>query len=291
MSGGRAASWLRELAEIDRRVLAVRVTLLLLLLNPGLGWSERVPVLILAGAGLLAPGLASRPGLWLALCVATGWRVVQGWPLSDNHDYLTSLWCLALATCLVAETPRPALATTARWMLGLTFLFATLWKGVLSPDFVDGTFFRVTLLEDDRFTNFAIVVGGMSDALFDANDEALARHAEGVPWDESGFVEPTAGRRAAGLLTAYTLAIEGGLAVAFLWPGGARIRDALLVLFAVSTFSVASVAGFGWLLMALGIAQCDERLAPRLAYLGAFFLILVYEWVPWSDALARSVQS
>ncbi len=282
--------WLPELLASDPLELVPRLTLLLLLLNPGMRWVERVPVLILAGVALLSPVLARSPWTWLALCAATGWRLVAGWPLHDNHDYLTSLWCLAIATSLAAPDARAALARNARLLVGLTFLFATLWKGVLSPDFVDGTFFRVTLLEDSRFANLAVVAGGMDDALFDANDEARVAYARGVAWSRSGFVEPPAVPRLALLLTVYTLAIEAALALAFLWPGSggpARWRDALLVVFAATTFAVASVAGFGWLLMTLGLAQCGaERPRARGLYLAAFFLILVYEWVPWSDALA-----
>lgn len=287
---GRGPDWLRDLTEGDLRPLVIRLSLLYLLLNPGMRWSERVPVLVLAGMGLLSPALGRSPGLWLVLAAATAWPVAAGWPLSDNHAYLTSLWCLALATCSVAPHPARALARTARLMVGLTFAFAMLWKAVLSPDFVDGRFFRVTLLEDTRFANLAVVAGGMSDARFDANEAALESHARGVPWSRSGFVEPPELRRLASLLTAYTLALEGALAVAFLWPGGGgpgRLRDPTLLVFAATTFAVASVGGFGWLLMTLGLAQCPPgRRGLRLLYLATFFLIVVYEWVPWSDALA-----
>ncbi len=283
-------SWLADLVAADPLALVPRLSLLYLLLNPGLRWPHRVPVLILAGVGLLSPRLARSAGLWLVLGLATGWRVVASWPLSDNHDYLTSLWCLALTTSLVAPDPRRALARNARLLLGLTFAFATLWKLLLSPDFVDNTFFRVTLLSDSRFANLAVVAGDMTDARFDANAEALAAHVRGTAWSQSGFVEPPALRRLAWLLTLYTLVIEAALALTFLWPGErgpARWRDPTLLVFAATTFAVASVAGFGWLLMTLGLAQCrPDRQRTRGLYVAAFFLIVVYEWVPWSDALA-----
>ncbi len=287
--------WLRALVGADPLALVPRLTLLYLLLNPGLRWPHRVPLLILAGVGLLSPGLSRSAGLWLVLGLATGWRVVASWPLSDNHDYLTSLWCFALATAFVAPDVRRALARSARLLLGLTFAFATLWKLVLSPDFVDGNFFRVTLLRDSRFANLAIVAGDMSDERFDANDTALEAHAKGVAWSESGFVEPPALRRLAWLLTLYTLVIDAGLALTFLWPGArgpARWRDPTLLVFAVTTFAVASVAGFGWLLMTLGLAQCDAaKRGTRGLYLATFFLIVVYEWVPFTEALAAWSQS
>ena len=39
---------------------------------------------------------------------------------------------------------------------------AVLWKAVLSPDYVDGRFFRVTLLTDERFADASLVFGGLS---------------------------------------------------------------------------------------------------------------------------------
>ena len=41
------------------------------------------------------------------------------------------------------------LAWNARALIGLAFAFAVLWK-LLSPDYLDGRFFRVALVEDHR---------------------------------------------------------------------------------------------------------------------------------------------
>jgi hypothetical protein len=107
------------------------------------------------------------------------------------------------------------------------------------------------------------------------------------------FVEPAGIRPLAWVLTAYTALIEGALAVAFLWPRRSRVRNALLVAFGASTFAFATVRGFGFLLMTLGLAQCedDERRA-RYAYVATLFLIEAYRSVPWTrlliDALGLS---
>ena len=58
------------------------------------------------------------------------------------------------------RSARPRWRTRRGACVGLTFLFATLWKLALSPDFVDGRFFRVTLLTDARFENLAVLAGG-----------------------------------------------------------------------------------------------------------------------------------
>ncbi len=44
--------------------------------------------------------------------------------------------------------------------------------------------------------------------------------------------------------------------------------------------------GFGWLLIAMGVAQCEpERGKTHLIYLAVFGLILFYREVPWAEQL------
>jgi hypothetical protein len=55
----------------------------------------------------------------------------------------------------------------------------------------------------------------------------------------------------------------------------------LLIAFAALTYAAAPVAGFGWLLAAMGLAQCGPaQPAVRLAYLVTFVLVLVYAETP-----------
>jgi hypothetical protein len=64
------------------------------------------------------------------------------------------------------------------------------------------------------------------------------------------------------------------------------MRDAILLTFCVTTYAVATVAGFGWLLLALGVAQCEPgRRKTQLSYLIVFALILFYREVPWVTQL------
>ncbi len=270
--------------------LALRLTLLALALDPPILWFERMPVLVLAGLGLVLPGALRSRALWAGLAALSAWPLVWNWPFSDNHDYLTALWCLAALCALASADPPGALAHHARRLLGLTFLFATLWKLALSPDFTDGRFFRVTLLTDARFENLAVLAGGLSWDDWERNDLAVdALLSDESSWEESGFVEPPARRRVAPALTRVTGASEAALAAAFLWPLGGRSsrwRHALLLGFAAATFSFATVRGFGWLLMALGLAQCEpDARRTRAAYLAVFALIGLYRSVPWSRAL------
>jgi hypothetical protein len=89
-------------------------------------------------------------------------------------------WGLGVALALRAPDPPAALAFTSRWLIGFAFAFAVLWKVVLSPDFLDGRFFRVTLLTGPRFGAVAQLVGGLSAEELAHNRQALERLPEGA---------------------------------------------------------------------------------------------------------------
>lgn len=264
----------------DPLSLPLRMLLLAFLLNAALHWvsaGDRLPLLLLAAAGLLSDRLLRHPALWAGLALVLGLRLLRGWPFPDNHDYLACYAALAVAGALLSPAPSRDLARGATWLLGLAFAFAVLWKGFLSPDFVDGRFFRVTLLFDSRFQDVARLLGGMNEALFEHNEAVLAGTA-------TGFAEPERLRLLARSLTLSTLGLETGIALAFLWPGDrrvARVGDALLLLFCVGTYAIAPVAGFGWLLAALGCARSGPaRPGIRLAWVLVFGLVLIYRLVP-----------
>jgi hypothetical protein len=256
--------------------LALRLTLLLLLLRPlGSGWL-RVSFLVLAVLGLAVPRLLHQPALWLALAALAAWRVIEGWPLADNHAYLLTYWCLAVALAQRAPDPARVLAWNGRVLVGLAFAFATSWT-LLSPDYLDGRFFRVTLVADERLEHVATRLGGID------RDALLARRAfVASPADAPVDVapeEPARLRRLALFATWLTLALEAAVAIAFLAPSRrlARLRHPLLLVFCASTFAVAPVVGFGWLLLAMGVTQCDPAARrTRLAYLGVFALLIFY---------------
>jgi hypothetical protein len=270
--------------------LALRLTLLDLLLAPIGDWRIRPLVLGLAGAGLLLPALLRRPALWLALAVLAGVRVALDWPLSDNHAYLLGYWCLAISLALWVDDSEQALRQSARLLIGFAFVFATLWKVGLSPDYLDGTFFRVTLLLDGRFEDATLLLGRVTPELLDEFRVALEQHLDGAMPGLLGIpVEPPRFRQLAWLATLWTTGIEAAVALVFLWPLGgrlARVRDGLLLLFCATTYLIAPVYGFAWLLLAMGAAQCEpERRTARVLYVAAFGLVLLYREIPWARLL------
>jgi hypothetical protein len=245
-------------------------------------WPVRVAILAVAMAGLLDSRVLLAPATWAALAVLVGARLVVEWPLPDNHVYLLAYFCLGTAIAVAVPDPREALAKTSRLLLGFAFALAVLWKAALSPDYLDGRFFRVTLLTDDRFEGAAKRLGGLSDAQLEANRQALVPLLGGaVPLEPPPLVEPRALRRLAAIATWGTLALEAAIALAFLWPGGGAgleaVRHATLLLFCAVTYAFAPVAGFGWLLLVMGLVRTKpEARVLRGVYVAVYFAILAY---------------
>src|SRR5262245_55790540 len=163
---------LRLSADVLDERLPLRVTLVLLLIRPPEDPYVRGGIWLLAGAGLVVPALVTRAWLWGGLAALMLLRVAVEFPLADNHLYLLMYWCLAIALALAATAPE-TLARSARWLVATTFTCAVLWKALLAPDFLDGRFFRVTLLTDDRFATVARAVGQLTDEQLAENREAL----------------------------------------------------------------------------------------------------------------------
>ncbi len=285
-------SSLRSWLDGQGFAIALRLTLLDLLLAPIGQWSVRAPVLLIASAGLLHGGVLRSPLTWLMLAGLSAWRVLADWPMSDNHAYLLSYWCLAIFIALLSIRPPRSLARSARLMIGLVFAFAILWKGALSPDYNDDRFFRTLLLLDSRFEDITLSIGGMREESLDDARELLENDLHDSERIAPASLESHAVRRLATFLTWATLGIEGLVALLFLLPArfpSGRLRDWALLAFCAGTYAIAPVPGFGWLLLSMGIAQCpDDARSTRWLYLACFALVLLHEHVPWFDALPIS---
>lgn len=63
--------------------------------------------------------------------------------------------------------------------------------------------------------------------------------------------------------------------------GPARYRHGALLVFAWTTYLIATVETFGWTLLTLGAAQClPDQHRLRLLYMLSCLLILLYHYVP-----------
>ena len=249
-------------------------------------WYVRPIVLGLAVLALVSPRILRRPETWLALAALTACRIAADWPLADNHIYLLGYWCLAAAIGLRTGEPATSLTTISRQLIGFAFACAVVWKLLLSPDFIDGRFFRVTLLTDPRLVPAAQLIGGLTDAEIQSNRQALEPLPGGAErLDPLPIVEPARLRAFALAGTWGVLLLEATVAVFMLWPSArlAGARHAALLTFCFTTYPFAPVAGFGWLLLVMGAAQIlPHQRWLRNTYLAAFVAVLFFAEVPWS---------
>jgi hypothetical protein len=271
---------------LDPARSAVLLTWVLFLLDPPGHPVADVPLTILAIVGLTRPRWAWHPTLWWIASLLTAVPVIDDWFVVDNHAFLRVYWTLAIAVAASLRSPPADFAKGSRRLIGLVFLFATLWKALLSPDFTDGRYLRFTFMTDSRLAEWSALLGDLPTERQDLNRD-LVRDWLASPdaeWDVD-FEEPPRLNAIARVSTALILILEFLIAISFLWPPGrgpSRLRDPLLLVFGATTYAVATVEGFGWLLCTMGLAQCDPgRPRVALAYLSLFVLILVYARLPW----------
>ena len=267
---------------------ALRLAAIAFLLRPMGPWFVRPVILAAAVVALIFPRALRSSVLWATVAAAIAVRIAEDWPLADNHIYLLGYWCLAIAIALRRPDPEPSLLFSSRSLLGLAFAFAVLWKAVLSPDFLDGRFFRVTLLTDPRFGSASRLVGGLSAAELEANRQALAVLPHGAELHDPPMIhEPYRLKTFSTVSTWGILALESAVALSMLVPLRGRVvvlRHAALLSFCAITYAFAPVAGFGWLLLAMGLAQLEPRQVwLTRAYVAAFLVVLFYDELPWSD--------
>ena len=286
------ARWL-----VRPRDLALCLTAIALLLRPMGPWFVRPAILAVAVLMILSPALLRSALAWSAIAAMVAVRIADDWPLADNHIYLLGYWLLAVSLALRSRdviSTTSTLSDASRALIGLAFAFAVLWKVALSPDFVDGRFFRVTLVTDPRFAAATRIIGGLSDEQLRAAREAVALMPHGAELlDPPEMVEPARLRLFAIASTWGVLVLE--TLVAALMLARSRLPDILrhatLLSFCAVTYAFAPVAGFGWLLLVMGLSQVDARQVwlARLYQL-MFLIVLFYDGVPWTELLLNVVQ-
>lgn len=248
-------------------------------------WYIKAGVITLAVSGVVIRSLLRSPLLWFGLVAVFALSYSTTWAAQNNHDFLKVYWCLGVGASLLAADKVRAVRFNARLLIGLCFLFAVVWK-VASPDYLSHDFFNYFLLQDTRFALITEPLSGISAADLRAGQlERVLHTAYGDP--ASSIAVPFASRVAwiAPIMTWWTLLIEGLVALAFLLPEGrglSKWRDAVLLVFVFSTYFVAPILYFAWLLIGMAVIQCDRtsfRYWP-VAYAAAFVLILMRFYVP-----------
>lgn len=288
----RVRVWMEAFTAPERRIeLVAGMTLLLLLLYSEPVWYLEVGVYGLSISALLHRPLLRRPWFWLLLAFFLALGHARIWFQVDNHKYLITYWCLAFGLSMRAAEPLRALRTNARLLIGLAFLFAVIAK-LLSPDYMNGDFFDSLLVMDERFSHVTSFLGGIP-----AQDLQLGRLLRTdllVFGDLKAPIEVADSPRLqlmVQVMTWWTLFIEVAVAVSFLWPrdrGPSRWRDLALVVFILTTYPVAPVIGFAWVLATMGVAQSTAVRAEfgPVLYVGAYIFTMLVSYVPFARFLA-----
>jgi hypothetical protein len=281
-AGNRVAEWLLTNSTLD----TVRIlTLLLLLLHGPKDWYVRTPLILLSLTGLVVKAARSSPFLWITISMFVLAHDIVVWEAVDNHKWLMAWWCVALGMTALApsESQLKVVKFNARLLLGLCFTFATIWK-VLSVDYLDSAFFKYELLTDSRFSDAAHYAGRVDkDDLrenrkirdnFRRSYRKDIEAAESFTLTSGSLIDPLAIG-----MTWWTIFIEGLIALVCLWPGDrliAIVRSTVILVFAATTYLLAPVLGFGWMVIVMGFAQCPEKhkklQASFLIVLGLIYL-------------------
>lgn len=250
--------------------LCFRATALLLICYGPAEWYLRSGCWMLMGIALLNDQWRHRGSLWLTTSIMLALGAGFNWTTADNHKYLMAYWCLALCcACRAGDRKHSVLQSNASLLTGLVMLLGTVWK-LSSADYRSGAFFEFTFLTDHRFIPLVT-------ALTDVTRQDVLTNGEILNQLTTGYVENVnpqsvvlnfapAVRHLAMVVTWWTVAIEGLCAAAFLWPScqNRRVRHVLLLAFAATTYAVAPIAGFGGLLLVMGMTLTAE--SPTITY-------------------------
>ena len=256
----------------SRTGMVLTLTLLTYLISSPRG---TFPVARLAalGALLLVPWLVTdrrwRVGVLTILFVLAAAGPLTS-PLLDldNHHFLKLYWLLALLLTGMASDPVAALRRTARWMIGLVFVFATVWK-LLVPDFVDGSLLTYLLATDGNMDGMLVAVGWHEEDRTIENRREIVqlRHDPTVPLETTELDVPSRSVAVAPALAIATLLLEGAVALAYLLPlrgRWERLQEVSLFAFLLATYGLLPVFGFGGLLAAMGLAASGLRDRPAI---------------------------
>jgi len=268
----------QQYSQQDVVKISAQFTLLTLLFTQvGNSFSRPFIMMIAAVAIVLPQGYRQTP-LWMLICFFTGFRVFYEWPMVDNHAYLLALWSLVLVVACLSQQTARVLADNARILIGLVFLLASIQK-ISSANYLDGTFFRFMFLADNRFEDFVVLLTDISYLQID-NARILLDDAQFSPLSVSDKIVPVSSSFdwLVTLSTWWNLLDQIAVACCFLAPAKsylAKKRDLSLIIFCITTYAVAPVPGFGWLLVSMALAQCEIN-KFRVAYVFLFFVILFY---------------
>jgi hypothetical protein len=261
--------------EYPRDILILKMTVLVAMLFIKNTSIQHILILTIGSGMLLTSILIKNKLMWTLLALLVVYFDYTKWFVIDNHQYLLAYWVLTCTVAVYAQDTERILRINAKILIGLAFLFATMWK-IIGLEYFDGHFLHYTMLIDSRMDVFAVFQGGLSPQTVSDNHQLLKTLLE-YPELKSLPLTTTSSLLAfATLLCWLTILIEGLIALFFILPF-AKIqayRDVALLVFIFPTYIFFPVPGFGLTLCTMGISQVQSN-HPKLfmGYLIAFVLM------------------
>lgn len=270
--------------ETDLLTLFLKMIVLMLLL-----FMEETTILAIMTPILTIPGLLINKLLinkyyWALLAFATSlpYLLLDLVGYVPNHKHIYAY--LAIAICLTLfmsnqENVLKNLGIQAKYIIGLCFLFAVIGK-FLAPEFLNGSFFEFTNTADPRFFGFTSFVADVDMQSLLQNEANMHTLTSKSNPDYSFQLNGVEHLSSIGMVISYwTIFIEGMIAISFCLPSSFLIskhRNVFLIAFIITTYPIATVAGFAIVLTSMGFIQSikDNKLTNySLFYLVVFILL------------------
>jgi hypothetical protein len=282
-----------EIDEREKSDLLTFITLLLLLFYIDDVWYLEQPIRVLCFFGLFFKRARLNIEFWVAVVSLFAASNYLHWYTIDNHMYLMLYWTITILlsrVCLeLKQDGDEVLRFNGKWLLGTCMSLAVFWK-LYQSNYTDGSFFDFTLLTDDRFRNFASKLGGL-DLYKLGQNSYLEQNIFRLP--ESMFILDSTSKidTLGTFLTWWTILIEGFIAFLFIMPEKwmnkklMLLRHWSLILFILSTYLIAPVFGFAWLLIIMALASLPKDYSyTRFAYIITLIFTQLYR-MPLGDFL------
>lgn len=275
------------LADWDRYELAGLMTLVLLAFyNYTYSWSEFIVPFFLASAIIYRP-LLKNPWFWVAFSSLATYMVWEFWYPVANHKFLTTywLWVLAFAGFVKVESQRyELLEFNARFLILFCMLGASIQK-LVSPTYMDGSFFEMALLTETYFEFFGTILGVSPELPALAQTTIQSVLATNVTLASNSVVLPIPQifHYFVIFVTVWNLGIQMLLEALGLVKTQLVqvIFHVTMLVFLHTTYIAAPFTGFGWLLCVMLFVYTQPQF-PRIATLYLMSIpILVLYTSPW----------
>lgn len=251
-------------------------------------WYTGIGLYSLCLPALVYRKLRHSPWLWVGICLLFIHKILINWAWADNHKYVMTYWSSAIAISLAVDQRRrnEVIATNARLILGLSMLFATIWKAI-APEYMSGAFFEVLFLTDRRFDGTIALLTDLTYGELLENQMRLEYLRSGyMDWIEPQSQQLNSSelvRTIALIATWWTVLIEGAKGVLFLIPWNGKtiflLRNIALLAFLFTTYIIAPVPGFGCSLACMGMATCLDRGDGWYRLYQLAFLLVILYWI------------